>query len=116
MIIFSAMPRQLRRDTRLHFGGHSAEGTGAGYVVRSSVLSSRRVLICRPAQDATPDDWQSLASRAGLSTFAIAGLAARPARLFFVSVTADEIFPNPAQQAAALLQRQSESTFCTPSN
>lgn len=45
----------------------------------------------RPASDASPHDWQQLASRAAVSTFAIAGLAARPSLMFFVSVTADEV-------------------------
>jgi hypothetical protein len=54
----------------------------------------------RPAQDATPDDWQQLASRAAVSMFTISGLAAKPAGYYFVSVTADQILLGAAAQPA----------------
>jgi hypothetical protein len=55
----------------------------------------------RPAQDATQDDWQQLASRAAVSMFTISGLAAKPAGYYFVSVTADQILLGAAAQPAS---------------
>ena len=60
----------------------------------------------RPAQDATPDDWQQLASRAAVSMFATSSLAAKPAGLYFVSVTADQIPVGAAAESASSLLPQ----------
>jgi hypothetical protein len=63
--------------------------------------------VNRPAQEATPDDWQQLASRAAVSTFAISGLAAKPAGVYFVSVTADHV---PLMEGARTQQSVSQAS------